>query len=345
MKIAVVNNCVPFLIGGAEFLADWLTAKLNEYGHQAVCIRLPFSWEPPGRVIESILSSRLIRLSGAERVIGLKFPAYLVPHENKLLWLLHQYRQAYDLWGTAFQGIPNTDEGLMIRSVVMQADNVHLRQVKKIYTNSNVTAERLLTFNGIGSEVLYPPLFETAGLECEAFDDFVFCPGRVTASKRQHLLVESMRYSRSGVRLLIAGKEESSDDLLRMQRLIATHELEGKVTLISRFITDDEKAAFYRRALACAYIPYDEDSYGYVTLEAFHCRKPVLTCSDSGGIHILVKDGLTGFSVDPDPRAIAAALDRFYEDKATTERMGDAGYKLMRELRIDWDHVVERLTA
>ena len=33
-----------------------------------------------------------------DRLIGLKFPAYLIPHPRKVIWLLHQHRQAYDLW-------------------------------------------------------------------------------------------------------------------------------------------------------------------------------------------------------------------------------------------------------
>jgi len=345
LKIAVVNNCVPFIRGGAEFLAEWLTAKLNEYGHQTELIRLPFAWETPEQVIGSILAARLIRLSGAERVIGLKFPAYLVPHDNKIVWLLHQFRQVYDLWGTGFQSLSARQDGERLRSAVASADDTYLRQARRIYANSHVTANRLLRFNGIGSSILYPPLLETRGLECDAYEDFVFCPGRITDSKRQRLLVESMMYCRSGVRLVVAGKEEPPVDLSEIEEFIRTHGLQDKVTLIPRFITDQEKAAYYRRALACAYIPYDEDSYGYVTLEAFECRKPVLTCSDSGGIQILVKHGRTGFVAEPDPRAIAAGLDRLYEERAVAMQMGEAGYRLMRELRIDWDRVIESLTA
>lgn len=344
MRIAVLNNWVPFTTGGAEFLADWLTAKLLEYGHQATLVRLPFTWDPLSRIVENMLAARLTRLPGADRVVALKFPAYYVPHDDKVLWLLHQFRQVYDFWGTRFQGLPNNAEGFAIRDAVTRADNTHLRQVRKIYTNSQVTSDRLSQFNGIESEVLYPPLFDVRGLECEAYGDYVFAPGRVNESKRQHLLVESMRYTRSGVRLVVAGMPESTDDLARISGFIAGHGLEKKVELIPRFISEEEKRGFYRRALACAYIPYDEDSYGYVTMEAFECRKPVLTCSDSGGIHILVKDGQTGFSVPPEPQALAAAMDRFFEDAAATRRMGESGYALMRSLRIDWDHVIERLT-
>ncbi len=33
-------------------------------------------------------------------VIATKFPSYAVRHPNKVVWLLHQFRQAYELDGT-----------------------------------------------------------------------------------------------------------------------------------------------------------------------------------------------------------------------------------------------------
>ncbi len=119
MKVAVVNNWVPFLSGGAEHLAEALTRKLAEYGHQSMLVRLPFAWHPPGKILEHMLACRCVRLAGVDRVIGLKFPAYYVPHPNKVVWLLHQFRQAYDLWGTRYQDLPDTAEGLAVRDAVV----------------------------------------------------------------------------------------------------------------------------------------------------------------------------------------------------------------------------------
>ena len=61
MKIAVLNNCVPFLRGGAEHLADALVSKLAEYGHQAMLVRVPFRWDPPDKIVDHMLACRLMR--------------------------------------------------------------------------------------------------------------------------------------------------------------------------------------------------------------------------------------------------------------------------------------------
>jgi hypothetical protein len=40
-------------------------------------------------------------------LIGLKFPIYLAPHPDKVLWILHQHRTAYDLWDHPEHGDPD----------------------------------------------------------------------------------------------------------------------------------------------------------------------------------------------------------------------------------------------
>jgi glycosyltransferase involved in cell wall biosynthesis len=344
VKLAVLNNCVAFVAGGAEHLAGALTQKLREYGHEAVLIRVPFRWEPPTKIIESMLACRLLRLPNVDRAVALKFPAYLVPHPEKMLWLLHQFRQAYDLWGTRFQGLPDTPEGRRIRDAIVEADTRYLRQVRKIYTNSQVTSDRLKRFNGIESEVLFPPLADTSQFFCSGYGDYILYLGRITASKRQHLAIEAMRHVTTVVRLVIAGQHEAPADLAQIETLIAQHGLARRVEVVPRFISEEEKVALLSKALACAYLPYDEDSYGYVTLEAYYSRKPMITCSDSGGVCTMVKDGVTGHVVPPDPRAVAAAMDSLYRDRAAARRMGEAGLELVRSLQISWDRVIEAFT-
>ena len=345
MRIAVVNNWSPFLKGGAEYLAAALAEKLVEFGHEATVVRLPFRWNPPEKIPEHILACRCVRLHNVDRVIGLKFPAYYVPHDNKVLWLLHQFRQAYDLWGTALQDLPNSPEGLRVRDTIIQSDNAFLPECRAIYTNSHITAGRLRTFNRIDSTVLYPPLLRTDHLVPEGYGDYVFVPGRITLAKRQHLALEAMQHVKSGVRMVIAGPPETPADVARLESIVARYSLQDRVQIIPRFITEEEKAAHFAYALACVYIPHDEDSYGYVTLEAAQAAKATITCSDSGGITILVLDGQTGFVCEPDSRALAGAMDGLYQDRDQARRLGLAAKEHVRTLHIAWDHVVERLTA
>src|SRR5437879_3222371 len=148
MKIVVLNNCVPVLRGGAEHLADALTLKLVEHGHKAMLVRIPFRWDPPEKIVEQMLACRLLRIPSVDRVIAFKFPVFYVPHPNKVLWLVHQFRQVYDLWGTQF-GLPDSPEGRALRELTTRGDNSYLPEARKLFTNSQVTSDRLKKFNGI----------------------------------------------------------------------------------------------------------------------------------------------------------------------------------------------------
>lgn len=344
MRIAVLNNCVPFLQGGAEHLASALATKLVEYGHQAILIRVPFRWDPPEKILDHMLACRLLRLPNTDLAIGLKFPAYFIPHPNKVLWLLHQFRQAYDFWGTPFQGLPDSPTGRSIRDAVISADGAYLPEAKAIYTNSHVTRDRLRQYNRIDSEVLLCPLLSQANFTCKEYGDFVFCGGRVNSTKRQHLMVSALRHCKSPVKLVVAGHPETASDAEAIRRMIGENHLAGRVTFIERFISEEEKVDLLSRCLACAYIPYDEDSYGYVTLEACLSRKSVIACTDSGGVSTLVRHRETGFLVAPEPEALAEAMDSLYANRASAVAMGENAYEQARKLNINWDHVIKTLT-
>jgi glycosyltransferase involved in cell wall biosynthesis len=343
VRIAIVTTQAPFVTGGAELITKWLQAELEQRQHEAILVRIPFRWNPPEKVLDHILSVRLTHLDAADRVIAMKFPAYLLPHHSKVVWLLHQFRQAYDFWGTPHAELPDTPAGRRIRAAVVAADNNFLPEAERIYTNSTVTAERLRRFNGLESEVLYPPLFQPEGLRSESYGDYIFAPSRLSAIKRQALLVEAMAHVRSPVRLVVAGPPDEPVQLERLEQLVARHGLSERVELLGTWISEQRKRELYAHALACAYVPYDEDSYGYVTLESFHARKPVVTCSDSGGTLELVRDGVNGAVVEPSADALARAFDELMEDKAQAERLGEAAFSSLAELEISWDTVVEQL--
>lgn len=95
-------------------------------------------------------------------------------------------------------------------------------------------------------------------------------------------------------------------------------------------------------ALGCLFIPYNED-YGYITLEAFYSSKPVITCNDSGGPCDFVKDGETGYIVEPSAEKLAIAMDCLYDNKDNAELMGNKAYEEIIERNITWDETIRRL--
>ena len=107
-------------------------------------------------------------------------------------------------------------------------------------------------------------------------------------------------------------------------------------------VDDDQLIQLYKDALAVVYPPFDED-FGYVTLEAFLSRKPVITCTDSGGPNEFVVDGVNGFVCEPAPSALAAAINRLADDRRLAGTLGEAGREAAR--LITWDGVIEKLVS
>lgn len=345
MRIIVASTIVPLLRGGGTAIVDDLVARLRGAGHEVDTVLIPFASDQP-TMTQQMLGLRLLEVSQAwDLLIAIRTPSYLLRHPNKVVWFLHHHRPSFDLWSTGYRDLPFTEDGIRQRRHLLDADNLGLREARRVFSNSQVVADRLMRFNGVRAEVLYPPLGLLDGYRCESFGDYVFCPSRIAHVKRQWLLVESMAHVRSGARLVIAGHPDAPVHLQLLESLVAEHRLEDRVVLLPDWISEERKRELFAHALACAYVPLDEDSYGYVSLESFQSRKPVITCLDSGGTLELVEDGVTGRVVEADPVRVAEAIDGLYADPQDARRMGETGYERMGELNISWPHVIERLTA
>src|SRR5215211_3654046 len=156
MRIALFNIVMPHIRGGAEILVDDLAEQLQAYGHEVILFRLPFplSFEAP--LLAMIESARTLCFDEFDRVIAFKFPAYCIKHQAKVIWMFHQFRQIYDLWGQEY-GLQPGPIGESIRKIIVAADNEDIPRSRHIYTNSLEVANRLQKFNGIAAKVLMPP--------------------------------------------------------------------------------------------------------------------------------------------------------------------------------------------
>lgn len=331
------------MYGGAEFLVDALRDQLVARGHEATLVRIPFPATLDQKVLSNILSCRTLPFDEADKVIAFKFPAYFVRHPNKTLWMFHQLRQVYELWDTDY-GLRQTPGNNCIREVVTRSDNLFLREARRIYVNSREVAGRLQRFNGIQSEVLYPPLLDRELCHFESYGDFLFYPSRITNFKRQHLAIEAMAFTKTPVRLVLAGKCEEAGYEEKLRQLIDQHGLTNRVLMLG-WIEQAEKFKLMAEALACIYLPYKEDSYGFVSMEAFYSRKAVITSDDSGGTSELIEDGVNGYVVAPKPELLAQRFDALYGDRRMARELGENAHAELTSRDISWDTVIERLLA
>ena len=348
MRVGIATVQVPFVRGGAELLAEGLRAALLAAGHEAEIITMPFKWYPPARVPGHMLAARLMQVEESvgqpiDRLIGLKFPAYLMPHRSKRLWLLHQHRSAYDLWDAPFADLIHAPDGAHIRQAIHAADNGLLGECEAIYTVGRTVSDRLRRFNGVTAEPLYHPPPGAERLLPGDYGDYVLFPSRVNESKRQHLAVEALAQTAAPVRLCFLGPCDAPAYERGLRARCTTLGLDSRVEWRGA-VSEATKRALYAGCLAVLFPPVDED-YGYVTLEAMLCAKAVLTTDDSGGPLDFVVDGETGLVCPPQPEALGAALDRLWSQRAQTVAWGRAGHQRYADLRLGWPHVLDHLLS
>jgi glycosyltransferase involved in cell wall biosynthesis len=271
-------------------------------------------------------------------VIGTKFPSYFVRHSNKVAWLIHQYRAAYELCGTEYSDFTHSDEDVGLRQTLIDLDTKMLGECRRVFANAQNTANRLARFNGLTAEALYHPPPFAERLERGPYGDYVLFVGRLESIKRPDLAVRAMQHVDRPIRLVMVG---DGSQRARTEALAASLGVADRIDFAGT-VGEPGLVDFYKGALAVVYSPFDED-YGYVTLESFLSHKPVITTIDAGGPLEFVEHETHGLVCEPAHQAIAAAINRLASDRRLAARYGDAGYERAR--LVTWDGVIEALVG
>lgn len=343
MKIVLLSSTPALVNGGHRNIVNWLAPELERAGHRVETIWLPFVDEAE-HILPQTVAYRLLRLEDTcDAVITFRPPAHLVQHPRKVVWFIHHIRPFYDLWGTAYCPVPATPRTRALRAQIHSTDTLALREAHAVFSNSRRVAERLLHFNGIASEVLYPPLArDERALAPEWGDDLVMVC-RMEPHKRQHLAVEAMRHVRTPVRLRLCGQAGSPSYLATLQEAVARHGLHGRVMVQHGWLDEDAKHRLLETALAAVYLGVDEDSYGYPTLEAARACKATVVAEDGGGVREFVVDDESGIIAAADPIALAGCFDRLWSDRREARRLGEAARARIDDMQISWERVTEAL--
>ena len=345
MRVLIANVHVPFIQGGAELQAESLKEAFCKAGHQAEIAKIPFN-DYPQRMAEQLKAFENLDLRGSvgmpiDMLVCMKFPTYLIPHPHKILWLPHQYRQAYDLWKNPYGGLDQFPAGEQIRTLVMATDKRFIPQAKAIFTTSQNNTRRLKDFCGINSLPLYHPPRHAEKFYCTTAEDYFFMPSRITPLKRHDLVLKALRLTRNPVVIYFAGAPDSAGCEKNFVEMLSGTEMVKKAKWF-KFVSEEEKFKLYAQSLGVIFAPYDED-YGYITLEAMLSSKAVISCSDSGGPLEFIRHGETGLVADPTPESLARMFDLLWEDRMQARLMGERGRQRYAQMDISWERVIQSM--
>lgn len=340
--IAVVTSSPPFAEGGHLVMARELVRALNEEGHRSGLVVTPqnrFGRQGSAYLAAWCTDVELVHEDlKVDQVISLRFPGYAVRHPNHVLWLNHRMREYYDLWDQFSSRLSwqASIKERARRAIIHRVDRHLLNKMQRRFVISGTVQTRLRRFGGIASDVLYPPP-PKRDYRHDAYGDYLFGVSRLSPLKRFDLVLRALAEPMAaGIKCVIAGEGEEIKALIKLR---AHLELEHRVQFVGRL---DEAGLVHHlaRCRGVIFPPFNED-YGFVTVEAFMCGKPVITCTDSGGPAELVRDGESGYVTVPTAEALAGAMRRVMDDKNLAARLGEAGLAVATQMT--WSGAIQRL--
>ena len=345
-NILILGVQVPFTRGGAEVLVDCLARELRNRDYTVDVVQLPFTALPKSALIEQIALWRALNLDAfagreVDLVIPTKFPSYLVAHRNKVPWLVHQHRQAYELYGSRFGDFDSSAQDESLRQMIYEADMLGLKECSSIFTISENVSARLDRYLQIPSTPLLPPPPLLGRYRTGSRGDYILSIGRICSIKRIDLMVRSLAQVDRRLSLKIVGGADEPNILEYLKSEIRKHHLQERVEFLGR-VDDESLISLLADSFAVYYAPHDED-YGFVSIEARAAGKPVVTATDSGTVLSFIHNEKNGLVTAPSEQEISAAFNRLLEDQELYSKL--AFIENPDSLCVSWDRIVSELTS
>ncbi len=358
IKVAIVApSGVPYAVGGAEkFWWGLLDAFKRHTRHEIELLKIPSPERNFAELIDSYRYFSELDLSHFDRVISTKYPAWMVRHEHHYVYLQHKLRGLYDTYpqglqreltdgpeelASLMQALAADPEPSARAAVFAELDKLRssplwqdyftlpgpvARQVVHWLDQSALQPGLINKFMAISDNVAGRDDYFPAQVPVQVIrhpsdlvpqsprpGSYLFTVSRLVESKRMGLLIQAMRSVETDIELRIAG---AGPDEARLRRLAAG---DDRIVFLGR-VADAQLSGLYANALAVAFVPADED-YGLVTLEALQAGKPVISCTDSGGVAELITQGETGWLCEPDVTSLAACLQRLADQPQVASSM------------------------
>jgi glycosyltransferase involved in cell wall biosynthesis len=153
-----------------------------------------------------------------------------------------------------------------------------------------------------------------ARLKLDPAKKYILFFGFIREYKGLDWLLQAMadeRIVNAGIELIAAGEYYNKDVEAANNAIIAQHQLQHRVHMVTDFIPNSE-VRYYFSAADLVVQPYKHATQSGITQIAFHFEKPMVV-TNVGGLAEVVPDGKVGFVAEPDPTAIADAILRFYQ--------------------------------
>ncbi|MDC0576297.1 glycosyltransferase [Nitrosomonadaceae bacterium] len=259
---------------------------LGEWPHRLP--RIPRALLTFGRHLACIENAETVIYSGIYTPLAVKSQ-----NRGRRIYYCHTPpRFAFDKKKEYLQKVPITARHLVSAAIdtYRQAYILALAKMDVILTNSEHVRNRMENILEVEAQVVYPPV-DIDVFKWKSQGDYYLSLGRLEPNKRIDLVVKAFMQMPEK-KLIVASGGSQLEKLRKLTN--------GAPNIIFVGWSYDESLIdLIANALACIYIPLDED-FGMSAVEAMAAGKPVIGVAE-GGILETVLDGQTGILLPPNP--------------------------------------------
>jgi glycosyltransferase involved in cell wall biosynthesis len=383
MKIALIApSPVPFTSGGTESMVIEIQRLLNtQTFHQCEIIKIPTREGSFWELIESYHAFYSLDLSHFDAVISTKYPSWMVNHPSQILYLVHPFRQVYDLYYKFSQ--PNDLQGFdryqqvqdilemtragdektseifdllfsirkdrsMYPKSLFNFPGPFLRAILRYFDRCALSTAHICRYYAISDHVKTREGYFPSDVPITVlYPPTRRCPCPERLHPERFALSVSRLANTKRIDLLIRAMDHVNPDI--HLKIVGEGPEEKKLRKLAKNNKRIEFLGFIRdkhlqelySSAFCLLFVPKDEEYGLVIPEAMRCRKPVITTEDSGGPLELVQNGANGYIVSPDPKKIAEKMTYLYENPQYAREMGELGSSYIKGIEQEFLKEIE----
>jgi len=196
------------------------------------------------------------------------------------------------------------------------------KQAQKDLAKLGIAENRIIYLpNGINTELFHP--------RNEKEDNLILFVGRISFGKGLHVLLKSLQYLRTPVRLVVIGPFWDSIYSQNMKELAQKEKLRGQHKIEFLGALDQENIVEWYQKASILILPSFTEGLPVVVLEALSCETPVIV-TPVGGIPDIVKNFENGLFTTPDkPQELAEKIQYLLDNGNLRVKLGREGRKLV----------------
>lgn len=297
--------------------AKCLKAELSRRGHKADMFRLPVSDEVLSLPEQMVLMGMLDIGTNTDLLITIGYPAFNVPHHNKIVCLFRLVPELHEGWDSEY-GVIGSPQYASLKSALLEAEKRCFKDAR-IFCWSNALAKDIHVRYGMNANILKMPDIGlcTDEIDIKTDDTYFIIESTLHPADRIELVLDAVAVSKKEYRLLICVPDCNEVYKKALIERINRLDIEDSVDVIYSGATE----SLLSNAIACISIPFEARTSPYFFIKAIAKSVPVITTIDSGCLSEYVMHDKNGAIVASNAADIGVAIDQFAKNSRNKERM------------------------